>query len=88
MAIVEMWTFSVETTPNIDLTGFKAVLDLGTSLPGQIVATHLLRDDEAVDRLAELDRLPEADSRIARAPLALGTARGGLVVRHRRWLDR
>ena len=23
MAIVEMWTFSVETTPNIDLTGFK-----------------------------------------------------------------
>jgi len=23
MAIVEMWTFTVETAPNIDLTGFK-----------------------------------------------------------------
>ena len=23
MAIVEMWTFTTETTPNIDLTGFK-----------------------------------------------------------------
>jgi DNA-binding transcriptional MocR family regulator len=32
------------------LTGFKAVLDLGTSLPGQVVATHLLRDNEAVRR--------------------------------------
>ena len=32
------------------LTGFKAVLDLGSSLPGQVVATHLLRDVEAVRR--------------------------------------
>jgi DNA-binding transcriptional MocR family regulator len=32
------------------LTGFKAVLDLGTSLPGQVVATHLLHDSEAVRR--------------------------------------
>jgi hypothetical protein len=23
MAVLELWTFSVETTPNIDLTGFK-----------------------------------------------------------------
>ena len=23
MAILEMWTYSIETTPNIDLTGFK-----------------------------------------------------------------
>jgi DNA-binding transcriptional MocR family regulator len=32
------------------LTGFKAVLDLGTSLPGQVVATHLLHDREEVRR--------------------------------------
>ncbi|MFN2592312.1 MAG: PLP-dependent aminotransferase family protein, partial [Candidatus Dormibacteria bacterium] len=32
------------------LTGFKAVLDLGTSLPGQVVATALLHDIEAVRR--------------------------------------
>jgi DNA-binding transcriptional MocR family regulator len=30
------------------LTGFKAVLDLGTSLPGQVIATALLHDIEAV----------------------------------------
>ena len=40
MAIVEMWTFTAETAPNIDLTGFKVEATDGE----QVVCVDLRRE--------------------------------------------